>query len=83
MYAWYASVYLTQLVNVYNPLESLRPRGPNLFIVPRVDTRYGNQSFAYAAPYLWNSLPETLRTMDSLPAFKKALKTHLFKLAFN
>ncbi|WAR20367.1 hypothetical protein MAR_002205, partial [Mya arenaria] len=31
---------------------------------------------------LWNSLPVEIKHIDSLAVFKKALKTHLFKLAY-
>ncbi|WAR17482.1 hypothetical protein MAR_032076 [Mya arenaria] len=31
---------------------------------------------------LWNSLPVEIKHIDSLTVFKKALKTHLFKLAY-
>ena len=36
-----------------------------------------------AGPDIWNSLPATIRTIDSDPAFRRALKTHLFRLAFD
>ena len=39
-------------------------------------------SFHYSAPRIWNRLPYTIRTMSSLDAFKKALKTNLFRRAF-
>ena len=37
-----------------------------------------NRAFSRAAPKLWNPLPENLKTKQSLEAFKKGLKTHLF-----
>lgn len=47
-------------------------------IVPRVRlTRYGQRSFAYAAPCAWNSLPVHLKDCSlTLDAFKRGLKTH-------
>ena len=37
-----------------------------------------------AGPDIWNSLPATIRTIDSHPsAFRRALKTHLFRSAFD
>ena len=44
---------------------------------------YGYHSYSVYAPYLWNSLPENIRSIHSLSAFKSQLKTHMFKLAFN
>ena len=40
------------------------------------------RKFDVAAGTLWNSLPAGLRNEQSLEAFKKGLKTHLFKIAF-
>jgi hypothetical protein len=40
---------------------------------------YGERSFSYAAPKLWNALPEYIRKSETLPIFKTRLKTHLFK----
>jgi hypothetical protein len=36
-----------------------------------------------AAPNLWNSLPLSLRSAQSIEQFKTQLKTHFFTLAFN
>ena len=44
---------------------------------------FGDRSFAFAAPKLWNSLPCKIREAASLGAFKKALKTYLFGLAYS
>ena len=38
--------------------------------------------FSKAAPELWNALPLDLRKSKSIGTFKKALKTHLFSLAY-
>jgi hypothetical protein len=43
---------------------------------------YGERRFDVAAGTLWNSLPASLRNEQSFEAFKKGLKTHLFKIAF-
>ena len=36
-------------------------------------------SFSHAAPSVWNSLPHDIKHIQSVTAFKTALKTHLFK----
>ena len=41
------------------------------------------RQFALLAPKLWNKLPIALRTTDSLPRFRRDLKTHLFTLHFS
>ena len=43
---------------------------------------YGERRFDVAARNLWNSLPACLRNEQSVEAFKKGIKTHLFKIAF-
>jgi hypothetical protein len=41
-------------------------RYPNILQVPQVrTTSYGKKSFSYAAPVLWNSLPEHFRTCNN------------------
>ena len=42
-----------------------------------------DRAFSFAAPRLWNALPEYVRTAASLPNFKKNLKTHLFEKCYN
>ena len=40
---------------------------------------YGQRSFSYTAPKLWNTLPSSLRFSISTASFKCQLKTYLFK----
>ena len=48
-------------------------------VTPRVNIdKFGERSFSYAGPSVWNNLPQTLRHSDSASCFKAALKTHLF-----
>jgi len=51
------------------------PKKPNLKTV-------GGRTFSQIAPSVWNSLPSDLRAADSLPHFKRKLKTHLFQIHF-
>jgi hypothetical protein len=56
----------------------------NKLQVPRVRcTTFGGRTFGFAAPTLWNNLPPTLRSAPSLNVFKRDLKTHLFRTAYN
>ena len=43
---------------------------------------FGEISFSYAGPSVWNNLPQTLRHCDSVSSFRAALKTHLFNNYF-
>ena len=43
---------------------------------------YGQRCFQYSAPVVWNSLPTDLRSKQSLTAFRRDLKTYLFRQAY-
>jgi len=73
-----APSYLSDIVIPYKPTRQLRSDSKGLLTVPRIDSAAGRRSFSYAAPNIWNSLPEKLRTSSSLAAFRSQLKTHLF-----
>ena len=82
-----APPYLQSLIKPYNPPRALRSANKGLLDEPSLKTD-GQRStrprrFALLAPHLWNSLPVALRTTDSLPRFRRDLKTHLFTLHFS
>nr|XP_054596020.1 uncharacterized protein LOC129163078 [Nothobranchius furzeri] len=78
-----APSYIGDLLSSYTPSRSLRSSDQSLLVVQRTRLKTkGDRSFAAVAPRLWNSLPLSLRSVDSVDSFKKQLKTHLFKLAF-
>ena len=77
-------VYLNDLLTIHTPGRELRSSShPQLSIPKTKFTRFGDRSFSVAAPKLWNSLPNTITCCTTVPAFKTALKTHLFKQAYN
>ena len=43
----------------------------------------GHRAFSKASPVLWNALPRSIRTADSLDTFKSTPKAYLFTRAFN
>ncbi len=77
-----APVYLQDLVTSYQPHRALRSGQQNLLSVVTPNSLYGSRSFSVATPNMWNSLPLSLRLAPSLSAFKKDLKTFLFKQAY-
>ena len=79
-----APSYISDLLTPYIPSRSLRSSNQSLLVVPRsIRKSYGDRAFAVAAPRLWNALPIRMRQPGfSLAAFKKCLKTYLFKNAF-
>ena len=54
--------YLSDLVLQYVPSKSLRSASQNLLVAKRGRTKaYGDRAFTHIAPFLWNSLPNSLR----------------------
>ena len=74
--------YLKDLIQVYTPSRSLRSADKLLLTKPITKLKVGERSFCYSAPVVWNKLPFELRSCTRLPTFKKHLKTHFFRIAF-
>ena len=75
--------YLSDLLEQYIPARSLRSCDENLLVIPKSRLKsYGDRSFAFAAPSLWNSLPSNLRNVKNIDTFKGMLKTYLFKESY-
>ena len=79
-----APLYISELLTPYVPSRTLRSSSKGLLQIPRASrsakSGYGKKAFSIAAPYEWNSLPESVRSAKSVQCFKKSLKTHLFNL---
>ena len=79
--------YLSSSVQTRTLSRSLRSGQEKLLVVPPVKiTRtktYGERSFTYQAPAIWNNLPQTIRNAPTLTSFKSRLKTHLFRLSYD
>ena len=76
--------YLSDLLLVYDPNRQLRSTSDNRALrVPKTRrVRSGDRSFCHSAPMVWNSLPHEVRHAATLPSFKRSLKTHLFREAY-
>jgi len=71
--------YLSSLLHPYRPCRTLRSQDALLLESPRYSLKsFGQRSFSVFGPATWNSLPLSLRQSNSLPTFKKNLKTFLF-----
>ena len=72
----HAPQYLKELLTLRsatkNTLQTLRTKLHTM----------GDRAFSSAAPRLWNTLPDHLRAPQTAEAFKRDLKTHLFKKAY-
>ncbi len=76
-----APLYLNSLLQTYVPSRSLHSASEHRFIVPsQRGTKSLAQTFSLTVLIWWNDLPNSIRAAESLPIFKKRLKTHLFHL---
>ena len=68
---------------INNMLKTLHTISKFTLLIQRIPSvklvNYDERSFSYAAPKLWNELPEYIRKSETVPIFKTRLKTHLFK----
>ncbi|KAK7108618.1 hypothetical protein V1264_016319 [Littorina saxatilis] len=73
--------YFSELLTVYSPARQLRASSDcRILTIPHTKTKtYGQRNFTFCAPTQWNSLPFHICHSQSPQAFKRALKTHLFK----
>ncbi|KAK7113027.1 hypothetical protein V1264_012392 [Littorina saxatilis] len=78
-------VYLSELLHPYTPSRQLRSSTDSRILsIPRTKTKTtGDRSFSFSAPTLWIQLPHPIRHCKTSSTFKKSLKTHLFKSAYN
>ena len=78
-----APCYLSDLLEFYQPIRTLRSSSESLLVVNRAHLRqFGDRAFCIATPHLWNDLPRNMRTCDSIYQFKRLLKTCFFQRAF-
>ena len=56
--------------------DILRSSSFHQLFIPRHNLSFGSRAFCFSAPRIWNSLPLRIREIQSLPAFKRHLKTH-------
>ena len=75
--------YVKDLISIYTPSRTLRSSDAYLLNKPVMKLHtFGDKSFCYAAPEVWNDLPSDIRFSNSFLVFKKKLKTHFFRKAF-
>ena len=74
--------YLASLLHFSNIPRQLRSSTSQQLSIPRTKLNLVKRAFSVAAPIIWNELPTTLTSCESLASFRKHLKTYLFKIAF-
>ena len=75
--------YLSSSLCTYQLSRSLRSSTEKLLKIPKTNLKtFGERSFDYIVPTVWNWLPADLRASPSLPIFKVNLITHFVRQAF-
>ena len=72
--------YINCVVERYMPVRALRSSCNGILLKVTVPRKTIGQSiFAVAGPHMWNDLPIDVRSAQSLTAFRKHLKTCLYR----
>ena len=81
----HAPCYITDLICIKEHERQLRSSNDITQLkIPNMKLKtFGERSFYYTAPKLWNSIPHQIREVSCLDTFKKNLKTYLFTLDDN
>ena len=75
--------YLSSLIRRYVPARALCSSSTfSLCVPPRKTTMATFKSLSSVVSNIWNALPYHMSPIPTLPAFRKALKHHLFLLAY-
>jgi len=62
--------------------KQLRSAARSEIIVPPCRTKFDSRAFSVAGPEVWNRLPQSVRSADTVRLFRRLLKTHYFQLHF-
>ena len=77
------SAYLASFIPKYVPVQALRSSSSlSLCVPPRKTTMATSKSFSSVASNIWNALPNHVSSISTLPAFRRALKHHLYLLVY-
>ena len=82
IYCWLESIFLFR--GSHGNFDISPHIGPMslIFVPPHKTTMATSKSFSSVASNIWNSLPNHFSSIPTLPAFRRALKHHLFLLAY-
>ena len=72
--------YLSELLKLPQRTRTLRSCSDTTILVKPIKNlkSYGERSFEFSGPMIWNTLPKEIRELESHDSFKRALKHHLF-----
>ena len=71
--------YLHSLIKEYKPTRPLRSEGQRFLArLSELRSALAGRSFTRALESMWNTLPDSIRKIETTVCFKKKLKTYLF-----
>ena len=79
--AYWLPAILSNLLQHHEPVRSLRSSSSHYLSVPRHNLKFGSRAFRSSAPIV--SLPISIRESQSLPTFRRHLKTFCFQSAYS
>ena len=75
--------YLSSLIPRYAPTRTLRSSSSlSVCVPPRRTTMATSKSFSSVASNIWNAILNHMSSIQTLPAFRRVFKHHLFLLAY-
>ena len=74
--------HMAGLLHFSNIPRQIRSSTKQQLSISRTKLNLGKRTFSVAAPIIWNELPTTQTSCESLASFRKHLKTYLFKIVF-
>ena len=74
--------YLASLLSDARPVRGLRSTSSLALEVTGCRLKTSERAFRHSAVAAWNSLPSTLVECETVGAFRKQLKTHLYDVAY-
>ena len=76
--------YVSSLLSPYKHGRPLRSEGRHLRTTPGYRLEgFVKRFFTHAAPFLWNTLPISIKCDQTIHTFKNSVKTHLFNVAYS
>ena len=75
---------MSDLLKPYEHASSVQLRSIGRLHEPIISSLSNSERcFEYYAPRLYNKLPNDLKIQNSIPTFKRMLKTYIFQKAYN
>jgi len=79
----YLGSELQRVADIESRRRLLSASSPSLHVPRLLHRTIGDRAFPVAAAKIWNALPLAITSLPSLGAFKRALKTEMFRRSYS